>query len=82
MNLIMLSAIPLFVVGLMEDVKKGEGTQPLTRLFVAAVCSLIAISIFGISIERLDIPMVDQSSKFQFLPSCLRCLPRQVSPMR
>ena len=59
MNLIMLSAIPLFVVGLMEDVKKGEGTQPLTRLFVAAVCSLIAISIFGISIERLDIPMVD-----------------------
>ena len=26
---------------------------------MAAVCSLIAISIFGISIERLDIPMVD-----------------------
>jgi len=59
MNLIMLSAIPLFVVGLLEDVKKGEGTQPLTRLFVAAVCSLIAISIFGISIEQLDIPMID-----------------------
>ena len=54
---LLLCTIPVFVFGLMEDL--GQSTPPRVRLAVAAVATLLGISVFGIWIDRVDIPMID-----------------------
>ena len=54
---LLLCTIPVFVFGLMEDF--GRSTSPRIRLAVAAVATLLGISVFGIWIDRVGIPFID-----------------------
>ena len=55
--LIILSAAPIFSVGLAEDL--GYQMSPKARLIASAVSSLVAILIFKVWLESLGIPGVD-----------------------
>ena len=47
----------MFVFGLIEDL--GRSTSPRIRLAVAAIATLLGIAVFGIWIDRVDVPVVD-----------------------
>ncbi|XAT60436.1 UDP-phosphate N-acetylglucosaminyl 1-phosphate transferase [Rhodobacteraceae bacterium Araon29] len=54
---LLLCTIPVFVFGLIEDL--GRSTSPRIRLAVAAIATLLGIAVFGIWIDRVDVPVVD-----------------------
>lgn len=56
-TLLILSATPVFAVGLLEDL--GYYMSPKARLFASVVSSLIAIILFKVWLDRLGIPGVD-----------------------
>ena len=57
LTLLILSAAPVFTVGLAEDL--GYDMSPKARLGASAVSSFVAILLFKIWLDRLDIPGVD-----------------------
>jgi len=57
LTLLILSAAPVFAVGLAEDL--GYDMSPKARLFASIVSSLIAIILFKTWLERLGIPGLD-----------------------
>ena len=57
LTLLILSAAPVFAVGLAEDL--GYGMSPKARLIASAASSLVAILLFNVWIESLGIPGVD-----------------------
>lgn len=56
--IILMSALPLLLAGLVEDTTKYE-ISPKYRLLIAALCSAIASAWFGVTIDRVDIAYVD-----------------------
>lgn len=52
-----LCGLPLFIVGLTEDITKSVGVK--TRLAFAFVSGLLAFYLVGAQITRLDIPLID-----------------------
>ena len=54
---LILSAAPVFIVGLAEDL--GYTMTPKVRLFASAVSSLVALLFFKVWLVRLGIPGVD-----------------------
>ncbi len=58
LTLLILSAAPVFFVGLAEDL--GYDMSPKARLVASAVSSLVAILLFKIWLSKLGIPGVDQ----------------------
>ena len=57
LTLLILSAAPVFAVGLAEDF--GYGMSPRARLIGSAISSLVAILLFNIWLSKLGIPGVD-----------------------
>ena len=57
LTLLILSAAPVFFVGLAEDL--GYEMSPKARLVASAVSSLVAILLFKIWLDSLGIPVVD-----------------------
>ncbi len=57
LTLLILSAAPVFSIGLAEDL--GYDMSPKARLIASAASSLIAILLFKVWLERLGIPGVD-----------------------
>ena len=55
--LLVLSAAPVFSVGLAEDL--GYNTSPKARLIASAVSSLVAILVFKVWLDSLGVPGVD-----------------------
>ena len=55
--LLILSAAPVFSVGLAEDL--GYNTSPKARLIASAVSSLVAILLFKVWLDSLGVPGVD-----------------------
>ncbi|RDE07559.1 hypothetical protein DVH29_16100, partial [Pelagibacterium lacus] len=51
------SVIPVFVVGLFEDI--GIHMRPRNRLLAAAASSVLAIALMGLHLPRLDLPGLD-----------------------
>ena len=58
LTLLILSTVPVFAVGLAEDL--GYDMSPKARLIGSAASSLVAILLFKIWIDRLGIPGVDK----------------------
>ena len=56
-NLIILSALPIFLVGLAEDL--GAYMKPKVRLFAAAVSGLFAIIFLKVWVSTVGIPLID-----------------------
>ncbi len=56
-TLLILSAIPVFSVGLAEDL--GYDMSPRARLVASAVSSIVAILLFGTWLENLGVPGLD-----------------------
>ena len=54
---LLICTVPVFVFGLMEDF--GRSTAPRIRLAVAAMATLLGIYVFGIWIDRIDVPGID-----------------------
>ena len=59
---LLICTVPVFVFGLMEDF--GRSTAPRIRLAVAAMATLLGIFVFGIWIDRVDIPGIDLAFKW------------------
>ena len=57
LTLLILSAAPVFSIGLAEDL--GYDMSPKTRLFASGASSLVAILLFKIWLESLGIPGAD-----------------------
>ena len=53
----LLTVVPLFVVGLLEDL--GYFASPRRRLVAAAVSGILFVTVFGVWLTRVDIPFVD-----------------------
>ena len=64
LTLLILSAAPVFSVGLAEDL--GYGMSPKARLVASAASSMVAIIIFKVWLDGLGIPGVD--TLFMFAP--------------
>ena len=62
LTLLILSAAPVFSVGLAEDL--GYDMSPKARLIASGVSSLVAILLFKIWLDSLGIPGVDTLLKF------------------
>lgn len=62
---ILLSAVPVFGIGITEDLTKKVSVR--TRLIFTAIGALIAIHLIGVSINRLDIPGVDYLIAIPFI---------------
>jgi UDP-N-acetylmuramyl pentapeptide phosphotransferase/UDP-N-acetylglucosamine-1-phosphate transferase len=56
-GLLLLSALPVFVAGLLEDT--GRDIAPRRRLLAAAVSSIFAILLLGVWLPRIGIPGAD-----------------------
>lgn len=54
---ILISAIPLFAVGLLEDL--GKHQSPRRRLAAAAVAGLLVVWFSGIQIDRIGVPLLE-----------------------
>ena len=54
---LLVCTIPVFIFGLLEDF--GRSTAPRIRLVIAALATLLGIFVFGIWIDRVDIPGID-----------------------
>jgi len=55
--ILLLCSIPIFAIGLTEDITKKIGVR--TRLLFASIAALLAVYYLGISITKLDIPGID-----------------------
>ncbi|AVG14640.1 MULTISPECIES: MraY family glycosyltransferase [Chromobacteriaceae] len=55
--LILIVALPAFIVGILEDVTKKVG--PLPRLLATFAAAALGYFILGAGLQRLDIPLVD-----------------------
>jgi UDP-N-acetylmuramyl pentapeptide phosphotransferase/UDP-N-acetylglucosamine-1-phosphate transferase len=64
---IVLAGIPAFVFGILEDLTKRVGVIP--RLLATMASGLTACLMTGLSLNRLDIPMLDDA--FKLLPVAL-----------
>ncbi len=62
LTLLILSAIPVFSVGLAEDL--GYEMSPNARLFASAVSSLVAVLFFRLWLDELGIPGIDMLLMF------------------
>lgn len=62
LNWLILSAIPVFCIGLAEDL--GYAMTPKVRLIASAVSSLMVMSLFGVWLSKLGIPGIDNLLKF------------------
>jgi UDP-N-acetylmuramyl pentapeptide phosphotransferase/UDP-N-acetylglucosamine-1-phosphate transferase len=54
----LLTAVPVFLIGLMEDLTKRVG--PAARLAVMALAAMVATTILEVRISTLDLPAVDR----------------------
>ncbi len=63
-GLFLLSLGPIFIAGLLEDI--GRRVSPSMRLLAAALSSLIAVTLLGHWVPRLDVPGFD--ALFQWAP--------------
>ena len=59
---LLLSALPVFIVGLVEDVTKSVGVK--LRLLAAFISGILAYLLFDIKVISIDIPWID--SVFQY----------------
>jgi UDP-N-acetylmuramyl pentapeptide phosphotransferase/UDP-N-acetylglucosamine-1-phosphate transferase len=64
---IVLAGIPAFAFGILEDVTKKVGVIP--RLLATMASGLIACLMTGLSLNRVDIPFIDEA--FKLLPIAL-----------
>jgi UDP-N-acetylmuramyl pentapeptide phosphotransferase/UDP-N-acetylglucosamine-1-phosphate transferase len=64
---IVLAGIPAFAFGILEDLTKQVGVIP--RLLATMASGLIACLMTGLSLTRLDVPVVDEA--FKFVPVAL-----------
>ena len=62
LTLLILSAAPIFVIGLAEDL--GYDMSPKARLIASAASSLVAILFFKVWLSKLGIPVVDHLLMF------------------
>ena len=56
-SMLLWTTLPLFLIGLVEDL--GPHTSPRLRLSLAALSSVLAISILDVHIDRAGIPFLD-----------------------
>ena len=54
---LLICTVPVFIFGLIEDF--GRSTAPRIRLAIAAIATLLGIAVFGIWIDRVDVPGID-----------------------
>lgn len=57
LTLLILSAVPVFVVGLSEDL--GYNMSPRTRIIASAISSLVVLLLLKVWIVKLGIPVID-----------------------
>ena len=63
-GLFLLSLIPVFLAGLLEDL--GRSVAPRMRFLAAVLSSLIAVALLGVWVSRVDVPGLD--AVFQWAP--------------
>jgi UDP-GlcNAc:undecaprenyl-phosphate/decaprenyl-phosphate GlcNAc-1-phosphate transferase len=63
--MLLLASAPVFVTGLLEDM--GRGVSPGKRLVAAAASGLLAVGLFGVWIDRLDLPGLDVAMGLPFI---------------
>lgn len=56
-GLFLLSLIPVFLAGLLEDL--GQPVSPRLRFLAAVLSSLIAVALLGVWVPRVDVPGLD-----------------------
>lgn len=69
--ILLISAIPCFAIGLLEDITKRVGVK--MRLFFTAVSSLLAIYLLDVSIKNLGIPAIDPTLSIPVISFAFTC---------
>lgn len=62
---LLLSALPVFIVGLVEDVTKSVGVK--LRLLAAFISGILAYLLFDIKVLGIDIPWIDSVFKYVWI---------------
>lgn len=65
------SALPVFIAGLIEDLTKRVSVR--ARLYASFISALLAISLVGAQLNRLDTPMLDMLVSFAPLAIVFTC---------
>jgi UDP-GlcNAc:undecaprenyl-phosphate/decaprenyl-phosphate GlcNAc-1-phosphate transferase len=57
LTIALLTAVPVFLIGLMEDLTKR--VEPIVRLGITLIAATVVTAAFELRLTRLDIPMID-----------------------
>ena len=60
-----LTAVPVFLIGLMEDLTKR--VEPIVRLIIMLIAAVVVAATFEIRLGRLDVPLLDTLMTFSII---------------